>query len=220
MKLHYWRSSPHSCKVLSVLDILGIKEDIDLIPTHPWEEQTTLNDVNPLGKIPTLVLENDVVLYDSTVICEYLSDYARFKLGTFNTLYPQESEKRWINLRQEVLAHGIMEASILRLLEERARPFHLQSRSWIHRQQLKIDRSLRHLEEETPVFEATCLTIGQVSLAIALSYIGYRFPSYIWHTDYPRLTRWYEQMMHLPVLSRNTPKEIHTLPEKMERIER
>jgi glutathione S-transferase len=41
---------------------------------------------NPLGKIPTLVLEDDRVLFDSAVICEYLDG----RYGTGN-LFPQDS---------------------------------------------------------------------------------------------------------------------------------
>lgn len=219
MKLHYWRSSPHSCKVLAVADLLGFGDLIQLVPTHPWDTRSDLSTRNPLEKIPTLILDQGDPLYDSTVICRYLASVAPFaeKEGE---LYPSEGERKWVALRQEVLAGGIMEAAVLRLLEERARPSYLQSQTWIQRQQDKIRRSLEALEHEAKQKLSFAEPhIGHVSLAIALSYIAFRYPSYVWHLEYPDLTSWYQSMLQIPEIAKNVPKEIHSLPTALEKID-
>lgn len=219
MKLHYWRSSPHSCKVLAVLDLLGFGDSIQLIPTHPWDPESDLSIRNPLEKIPTLVLDEGWSLYDSNVISRYLASVAPFAEKA-EELYPAEGERKWISQRQEALAGGIMEAAVLRLLEERARPSYLQSQTWIQRQQNKIRRSLEVLENDADQhLSSSQPDIGHVSLAIALAYIAFRYPSYVWHLEYPKLTTWYQSMLQVPEIAKNVPKEIHSLPTALEKID-
>lgn len=219
MKLHYWRSSPHTCKVLAVRHLLELQEEIELIPTHPWDLETELGGLNPLSKIPTLILRDGSILYDSSVICDYLAWFATSEKGRVNTLFPDKGPARWVSLRQQALADGIMEAAVLRLLEERARPPHLQSLDWIQRQQTKIERSLRALDDEVPEIGDQGVTIGQVSLAVALAYVSYRYPSYIWYPEHVRLYEWYEAMMRVPAIAENSPKETDPLPGKLERLD-
>lgn len=219
MKLHYWRSSPHSCKVLAVLDYLGLQKEVDLIPTHPWEPNSGLVSLNPLEKIPTLIDKNGDTLYDSSVICRYLAFISKDQEKE-DQLYPKEGPHKWIALRHEALAGGIMEAAVLRLLEERARPSSLQSKVWIHRQQGKIQRSLKALEDEAiRALKPDQPTIGHISLAIALSYLVYRYPSFVWHVEYPQLSSWYEIIIKVPEIARNLPKEIHSLPSDLEKLD-
>ena len=73
MKLHWSPRSPFVRKVMIVAHEVGLADKMQCIRTvaamtkpHP-----ELMIDNPLSKIPTLVLDDGTVLYDSTVICEY-----------------------------------------------------------------------------------------------------------------------------------------------------
>ena len=74
MKLFYAPTSPFVRKCLVCAIELGIRERIELVPAaaHPVNRDRGLVERNPLGKVPTLVIEDGTVLYDSRVICEYL----------------------------------------------------------------------------------------------------------------------------------------------------
>src|SRR5712672_3024278 len=76
---------------------------------------------NPLNKIPTLVLENGDVLFDSRVICEYFDS-----LNAGPKLFPSTHSERWIALRRDTIGTGIMENGVART-GENARPRELQS---------------------------------------------------------------------------------------------
>jgi glutathione S-transferase len=75
---------------------------------------------NPLGKIPTLVLDDGTVLYDSPVICEYLDT-----LHDGPKLFPDLPE-RLTALRRLALGDGMLDIA-LAWVGERFRPVERQS---------------------------------------------------------------------------------------------
>ncbi|MCE2950546.1 MAG: glutathione S-transferase family protein [Alphaproteobacteria bacterium] len=216
MKLHYWRASPHACKVLAVVHHLGLKDVLEQSPLHPWEKETPLTTLNPLGKVPVLECEEPFSpLFDSGVICEYLASMAKDP----KNLYPKEMAQRISALRFQALGDGMMEAAVLHVVEQHARPSVLQSSDWLQRQRSKLENALHFLEDHVTELQVDRPTIGDIAVAMALSYINFRLPSYVWHPVYPALTAWFEKMLRLPEISESLPKEIHTLPQKMDRLE-
>mgnify|MGYP000247611397 CR=1 FL=1 len=73
MKLYNSSNSPYGRKVRVVALELGIQNDINLVDTNPRDPKTGLWELNPLAKIPALELDDGRMIYDSPVICEYLS---------------------------------------------------------------------------------------------------------------------------------------------------
>ena len=65
-----------------------------------------LMEENPLSKIPTLVLDDGTVLYDSPVICEYLDS-----LHAGRKLVPADGKERMTALRRQALGDGLLDAS-------------------------------------------------------------------------------------------------------------
>src|SRR5262249_47941611 len=72
MKLHYFPLSTYSQKVLTALYEKGIAFTPALIQPSVPEQRAGYLAVNPLGKVPALVLDNGDVLTESTTIIEYL----------------------------------------------------------------------------------------------------------------------------------------------------
>lgn len=63
--------SPYARKVLVALDIKGVDYEVD--PIVPFYGTDDFTAVSPLRRIPVLI-DGDLVLNDSTVICEYLDE--------------------------------------------------------------------------------------------------------------------------------------------------
>jgi glutathione S-transferase len=63
--------SPFVRKVLVALDLKGVPYEID--PITPFLGDDRFSRISPLRRIPVLI-EGDLVLCDSTVICEYLEE--------------------------------------------------------------------------------------------------------------------------------------------------
>ena len=113
MKLRSSPTSPYVRKVLVTLAETGQQDRVEAISTNPWDPATDLPRFNPLGKVPALILDDGVVLVDSPVICEYLDS-----LHDGDRLFPAAGPARWRVLRQQALADGILDAAILRLLDD------------------------------------------------------------------------------------------------------
>lgn len=62
--------SPFAPKVRIALAEKGVP--FDLVTEVPWNHDATAPKVNPLGKIPVLLLEDDTAYYESRFILEYL----------------------------------------------------------------------------------------------------------------------------------------------------
>ena len=74
LKLHNSATSPYVRKVRVLLLETGLEDRVELIDTQvtPTNPNAELNVDNPIGKVPVLLTEDGMALYDSPVICEYL----------------------------------------------------------------------------------------------------------------------------------------------------
>ncbi len=89
MKLHWSPRSPFVRKVMIVAHERGVADRITCVRTvaETTKPHAELMKDNPLSKIPTLVLDDGMVLYDSAVICEYLDS-----LDGAPKLFPQSAQ--------------------------------------------------------------------------------------------------------------------------------
>ena len=174
-------ASPFVRKVRIAADIVGLTDRIEVVDAETLTPAPDLLEQNPLGKIPTLVLENGDTLYDSRVILEYLD-----VLGG-GALIPQGS-RRFAALRLQALADGLMDASILLIYEGRWRDAAKHEAKWVDHQSGKVARALASLEAAPPALDATP-TVGQITLACALGYQDFRFHG-TWRKDHPRLVKY------------------------------
>src|SRR5262245_47578623 len=106
MKLLASPASPYTRKVRVVLAEKKIDFEMELVDVAPAENP--VNAHNPLGKIPTLVLDDGTALYDSRVIVEFL-DHA----SPLNRLLPADFRDRMQVRRWEALADGVVDAGML-----------------------------------------------------------------------------------------------------------
>ena len=183
MKLYSNAASPFARKCRVIAHELGLKlEEVRTLPVQEPE----FRKVNPLGKIPALVLEDGTVLFDSRVILEYLDHRAGG-----GRIIPTEASTRFAALRLQALADGVMDASVLLVYEGRWRPPERHEPKWVDLQAGKVARGLTALEAAPPPSGATP-DIGQIALACALGYRDFRFPG-TWRADHPRLVAWLDE---------------------------
>ncbi|OAN46591.1 glutathione S-transferase [Paramagnetospirillum marisnigri] len=201
MKLRISATSPYARKCVVVAKETGLDSRIEMVPTNAWAPDTDLPSDNPLGKVPALVTDGGEALFDSPVICEYLDS-----LHDGCKLFPASGGTRWTQLKLQALGDGILDAALVRRLEATMRPEDKRWTDWTDRQQRAIDRALDVLEEECASWGATFM-IGQITMAVALSYLDFRFPTDAWRPNRPRLAAWYAQTITRPSLVATEPKE-------------
>jgi glutathione S-transferase len=191
MKLYWSSRSPFVRKAMVAAHEVGLAQRIrtERVVVSAAAPNADVMAVNPLNKIPTLVLDDGTALYDSRVICEYfdtLHDGAK--------LFPAESGARWTALRHQALGDGLMEVIVLRLGEQN-RPAANQSEKHMAAFKLKIATALDRLERED--LQGT-LTIGHIAIACALGHLDFRFATDAWRTGRPSLAGWYGEFARRP----------------------
>jgi glutathione S-transferase len=202
MKLYWSPRSPFVRKVMVCAHELGIAERIETIYT--LVSMSTLNEdarrINPLGRIPALVTDEGVVLYDSAVICEYL-DATYGKARLFGGQDPQ----RWDTLRRHALADGMLETLVL-WHGERRKNVAQRSDAHLATFQSKIASALDASECEANAPD-TAVDIGHITLAVVLGYIDFRFADLGWRTNHPQLARWFESFAARPSIQLTAPHD-------------
>jgi glutathione S-transferase len=196
MKLAYSAASPYVRKVMACAIARGLAERIE-----QWAVRTTdpaLQEVNPLSKVPSLLTDDGVVLYDSPVICEYLDS-----LGDAPKLFPPAGPARWTALRRQALGDGILDASQPRR-RELALPQDQGRTDYLALQRGKVARAVDALEAEADRLGALT-SIGEITIGCALGYLDFRFPHEPWRPGHPKLTAWYARVLALPPLAGTMP---------------
>lgn len=174
--------SPFGRKVKIAAAVLGLSDRINIVAADTTDPHEMLRQQNPLGKIPTLVLEDGSTLFDSRVIIEYL-DF----LAGGGKIIPAGAA-RFPVLRLAALADGIAEAAVLQVYEVRFRPEDKRVAAWVEHQAGKITRSLAALEAAPPPL-AALLDAGVIGLACALGYLDLRQGG-VWRGGHPKLVGW------------------------------
>ena len=185
MKLHWSPRSPFVRKVMIVAHERGLAERIDCVRTVAamTKPHAELMKDNPLSKIPTLVLDDGTVLYDSPVICDYFDT-----LDGAPKLFPRAPKARLTALRRQALGDGFLDMMVaLRNERGRAQPSDIHLASTAARKAAVLES----LDREAESLTTTRFGIGHIAIGCALSYLDFRFADENWRKDHLRLANWH-----------------------------
>ena len=189
LKLIASLTSPYARKVRIAL--AEKKIEYTLLEESPWDAGNTVSEHNPLGKIPVLLMEDGMSLFDSRVIVEYLD-----AVSPVSRLIPEPSRQRIAVKRWEALSDGICDAAATIVLEHK-RPAAQQSAEWIARQQRKVTLGVAELARELGE-RSWCsgegYTLADIAAGCALGYLDLRHPSLDWRAEHPNLARVAEKL--------------------------
>lgn len=186
--LHTSTTSPYGRKVRLAAAVLGLQEILKIDWADTRATEGSLYEQNPLAKVPTLMLENGDVVYDSRVALELLDT-----LAGGGKIIPT-GEARIPVLTKQAMADGITDAAIQAQIEKRNHSKEHWNTVWIDRQQGKVDRTLKTFND-TPL-PAPDQTNGmpdcaQIALACSLGYLDLRANG-DWRKQNPELVRWHD----------------------------
>jgi len=185
MKLIGSTTSPYVRKVRVVM--AEKKLDYAFLQENVWAADTSIQESNPLGKVPCLLMEDGGAMFDSRVIVEYLDT-----LTPVGKLIPALGRERAEVKCWEALADGVLDAAILVRLERTLRPAEQQSEEWIQRQLGKVSAGLKAMStglNDDPFCCGNHLTLADISVACALGWLSFRFPEINWRADHPNLAK-------------------------------
>ena len=203
MKLHHSTTSPFVRKVMVSAMELGLADRIEKVPAKvsPIVRTSPVIADNPLGKLPTLIADDGMVLYDSRVICEYLD-----ALAGGGRILPAPGPARWRALTEQALADGMTDAALLERYETTLRPAEKLWLQWRDGQHDKVVKTLDRLERIAADFGAR-VDIGTIAAACALSYLDFRFPDLGWRQQRPHLAGWLTTFAARPSMTATVPRD-------------
>jgi glutathione S-transferase len=179
--------SPCVHKVVFCAHELGLVEQLDLMRYVATMQKSNpaIMTANPLSNIPTLARDDGSTLFNSTLICEYLSDLAR------RALISAQGRARWHALRWRAFGAGMLNAlGLWRNERERALPL----RQLINAVDAKVSASTQLPDTETKSLAAAPFSIGTPTVGCALGCADYRFRAPGWREISSRLAQWAEAL--------------------------
>ena len=190
MKLLGTNTSPYVRKARLVLLEKNISHEY--LIDAPREPGSQVARVNPLGRIPALILDDETCVYDSPVIAEYADT-----LNDTPILIPRTNAlermrvKRW-----EALADGIMDSAVA-VRTESIRPAEKQEANTISLHNKAITRALDHAAEQLGQHEwseGASITLADLALVSALIYLDLRQAERDWRAAHPNLAAWFARV--------------------------
>jgi glutathione S-transferase len=198
VKIYYSGTSPYVRKVMVCAILRGLDGRIEKHASNPHASPADLLSDNPLSRVPCLVTDDGLALFDSPVICEYLDS-----IGDAPKLFPAVGPARWTALKLQAMGDGILDAAVP-CRGELAKPKEAARDALIARHKAAMARTVDALEAALP---GTDLDIGTVAVACALGYLDFRYGGEPWRPGHPRLTAWYETLAQHPALIATMPRE-------------
>lgn len=188
MKLLGTNTSPYVRKVRLVLLEKNIAHDY--IVDAPRDPDSLVVRVNPLGRVPALILEDDFCVFDSPVITDYVDT-----LNDTPILIPRQNSAARLRVKRwEALADGIMDAAVM-VQVERLRPTELQNPAVFKVHNRAISRALEYASQLQGVWcEGDAISLADLALVSALLYLELRQPERDWRTAHPNLAAWFERV--------------------------
>jgi len=179
-------------KITSLVQEINLEEKIINI-----YEADFLDKHNPIRKIPTLVI-NGLAIMDSDNICLYLDSISKK-----NTLFPKKNY--WEIMSMTSIANGLMESVLERRMES-IRSDNEKSKNFINKQEIRIIRTIKWLENNWNNYDDSYLTMDQIAIACALDYTMFRFNDK-WRTDNTKLNKWFNKFVEKDFMKSTEPRE-------------
>lgn len=202
MKLFLNKASPYARLVMVVAAEKRLSKRIELMWTDPWASEPALLEVTPFGKVPVLIAEDGKPITESTCICDYLDS-----VGTGPALMPKTEKAHLKVLRKYGLGRGLIDAAFGVVIEKRYHPGEAKP-VLLERWSAAVGRGIEALEHNETLSpgETEAPDMGDLGIAVALSYMDFRLSEVGWRGSAPGLAAWFERMAARPSMTSTAPE--------------
>ncbi len=203
MKLSFSPASPFARKVRIAAIELGLIDQIEFFAAAvtPGQPNAEYSKINPVKKLPALILRNGDVIVDSYVIVEYLDE-----LAGGGKLIPAAGPDRWRVKSAHSLLQGMLDSMLLCRYEKLVRPEALRWQAWADDHWNRAWSGMAHFEQDAEALSRP-LDIAQIALTCVLGYADLRFADCGWRKAYPKLDAFHEKMLARPSVKVSLPPQ-------------
>ncbi|WP_210639206.1 glutathione S-transferase family protein [Pseudomonas sp. Tri1] len=185
MKLIGMLDSPYVRRVAISAKCLGIALEHESVSVFRHFEQ--FQRINPVVKAPSLVLDDGIVLMDSTLIIDYLEALA----APGKSLMPDDLAQRARSLRLLGLALAACEKSVQIYYERNLRPAEIQHAPWVERVEGQLAAAYGMLEQELekqPLSTDGSIDQAGITVAVAWSFTNLVVPDQVQGKAFPLIS--------------------------------
>lgn len=184
MKLYGMLDSPYVRRVAISLDLLGVPFEHE--PLSVFSSFDAFARVNPVVKAPTLRLDDDTVLMDSTLIIDYFETLS----APAARLSPPQAAARAVALRTVGLGLAACEKAVQVVYEHKLRPAEKLHQPWLDRITQQLLAACQELENQVANAAPTLASApdqAAVTTAVTWSFIQLMVPDVVKPDDFPTL---------------------------------
>jgi glutathione S-transferase len=200
MKLYLNKTSPYARLVMVVAHEKGLTERIALAWTDPWTDNAELLAANPFSKVPALVTDDGQAIVDSACICDYFDG-----AGDGRRLLPAAGEERARTLTKYGLGRGLIDAAFGVTIARRFNASGAEpalAERWL----IAVKRALERFDRDRALLRETeTPDLGDLSVAVGLSYTEFRLPEVHWKPVFKHLRIWHERLCARPSMRLSAP---------------
>jgi glutathione S-transferase len=192
MQLLYTKRSPYARKVR----VLALEKEInlDLIDEDLANKSPRLKQANPLGKVPTLILDNGKTVYDSKVIAQFLE-----ASKPQPPMIPRGGQELIDVLKWEAMADDLVTVAINAYMEKIRHPQDFNA-AFVTTQEQAIKDAFAYIESH--LSELKEFHLGSINVACAIGYVHFRLP----HLNVQgKLALWFDEVSKRPSMQQTIP---------------
>jgi len=190
MKIFIAKPSPYVRRALIAAHEKNLIDRLDITPIDPWSDPAELHAQNPIGRLPTLVLDDGRTMVESLVIMQHFN-----AVGDGPDLGGADTTDA---LRRAGIHQGIIDSTYSVVIEGR-RP---EDKRWDD----LLDRQTRVIERTVKAAQVSDgFDFGDITLAAALGYLDFRLPDIDWRAIRPDLGEWMNNVGTRPSVMLTAP---------------
>ena len=201
MRLFYTLGSPYARMVRIALLETGLNARVQ-------EQEVTLRDPdsallphNPVGRVPTLELDDGMILTESLLILQYID-----AVQTGAKLLPRDGSDHWRVLSEMGLATGFLEGIVTwgRMLRN---PENERARAVLELETIRTNRTADALEQSIAqgAYAGPDMNAARIVLGCTLGWVELRHTVWKWREKRPALSAWYDTIMAAPSFQATLP---------------
>lgn len=168
------------------------------------KDQAEIRRFNPLGRVPTLVLDDGETLVESGAILDYLDE----TVGPERALLPRSGAERRLALKLMSIATGAADKGVAQLYEGAFRPAEKRHEPWVERCRTQMNEGLAELDRHAATLDGNFWLrgerISQVDITVTCAATFLHEALKLDAAKYPALMRQVKRRETLPAF-----REIH-----------
>jgi glutathione S-transferase len=204
MHLLYSAGSPFARMVRIALLETGLDPRVtkqEITRARLYSSESEVLPVNPIGRVPTLELDDGTILTESKLILDYID-----ALNPGPKLLPRDGSDGWRILAEMGQASGLLEG-IVTWLRASMEPEHVSA--IITRETTRVNRAADTLELAVANGAyAGPINAAHIVLGTALGLVEPRLPTWQWRERRSALSAWYDAIAMRPSFQSTAPPSL------------